>query len=292
MTNHRSISRQRAPQRAFTLIEILISISVIVILVAIVSVVGSGALSGQKAAQTRGLLYSLDRALEEYELAAGSFPRYRTAEYLQRPGPAWANPDLSGAGPDTDNTSVTGKAYATAPDINTGVNIQHHRKPSAGVFIAQARGVTEADAIITSLPSTLLAITPRRNPLPAGQSEDLNAVTVLDGWSKPIEQWQSAKNGTTPVYPALQQSYIVYVHPENTVAQALYGTCKGGRPYFMSAGPDGLVGLRDETDPLFPGEDATKYKDRIHKALQDNVYSYPVGAPDTSDQTFNDYRIK
>lgn len=276
--------------RGFTLVELLVSISVIVVLVAIVSAVGSGALSGQKAAQTNGVLRALDRALEEYVLAVGSFPKYRPADYVGRPGVAWDYASgILGQG-DTQNLQLNRPAFAEAIQFDpTSPNRFHARKPSAGVFVSQAKGIVESDAILSSLPQGVLHITPR-NAF-ANQVRDDNALTVLDGWSVPVAEWAVSKQNDLPAYPAVRQSYIVYVHPENLVAQSLYGDCQNGRPYFMSAGPDRLVGIGDEA-PKETGEDDVPFRTRIEKALQDNLYSYPVGKPDVSTDVFNVLRAQ
>lgn len=283
MTN-RSHPIRDAVRSGFTLVELLVAISVIVVLVALVSAVGSGALSGQKAGQTRGVLSALDRAMEEYYVAVGSFPRYRPADYVGRPGVAWDY--VGGILNQGDNQNVVQNTPAFTRDLQGNPTL-HPRKPSAGVFVAQAKGIAESEAILSSLPQGLLQVTPR--DAYGTQARDDNALTVLDGWSVPASQWQFAQQNNRAAYPAVHQSYIVYVHPENTVAQSLYGDCQNGRPYFMSAGPDRLVGIGDESrqqDSVENPEPDDVFRARIEKALEDNLYSYPVGPPDLSTNAF------
>ncbi|MFU8828352.1 MAG: prepilin-type N-terminal cleavage/methylation domain-containing protein, partial [Phycisphaerales bacterium] len=66
---------------AFTLIEVLIAIAVIVILIAAVFAVGQQVITRQKINQTQGILSSLDRALEEYRIETRIMPRLNIDDY-------------------------------------------------------------------------------------------------------------------------------------------------------------------------------------------------------------------
>ena len=74
MTGHRSSSRLRGAPGAFTLIELLVVIGVIGLLVSIVLVAGSGALSSSKKTQTERFLVSIASGLEQFKGDFGYYP--------------------------------------------------------------------------------------------------------------------------------------------------------------------------------------------------------------------------
>ena len=268
-------------RRAFTLLELLVAIIIIAILVAIVGAVGFKALDSQKDSTVRGVFGSLDRALDEYKLAKGSFPRYLPDQYVNRPGTAW-NLD-SGGVPDTGN-NIGGPGFGLHP----ASTLQHPKKPTAGVFFSQAKAVGQCDEALKGLPSDVVKITPKRTNDGQFNPADPAAVTLLDPWA--ASDWELAVSGGQKAYPAVRQSFILYVHPDNVLAQALYGKCVNNRPYFLSGGRDRRVGLKDEQDPKAGGEDDAAYKRRIEGALTDNLTSYPVGPADTTQPFFDAQR--
>ncbi len=277
-----------AEPRGFSLVELLVAISIIAILLALIAAVGLGAFSNQRAAQAQGVLNTLDRALEEYRLVQEDFPRFNPYDYVQRPGPAWSA--ASDGTPDAGNASLAGAAFGADP--RAPLSSRFPKKPSAAVFLRQSRGIAESESILAGLPSDIFISTPRGVvATPTGdQPAETDALTILDPWAVPAPEWTRFKSGSTPVYPALQQSYYVYVHPDNLLAQSLYGACVNGRPYFVSAGPDRTMGLSAE----FPDEvfnlDAASKRVAVEGALKDNIYSYPVGRPDLSDNFWNNRR--
>lgn len=241
---------------AFTLIELLTVIAVIAILMAIVLVAGSGVLSNQRAKMTKNVLITLDRALDEYILAVGSIPPYGVTDandniYLHVPG-------------DDNNVQSYG----------TGTNTLHCARPDAAAFIEQTRGFGEVDSIITSIPDRFLRLTVQnRNPQgPSDSAEVRNekstAPSVVDAWATP--GWPVDDQGDA-TFPIERQQVIYYVHPDNTLAQDLYGQCVNRRPYFMSAGPDQLYGLTNGPSR------ANTTVEEAESFTKDNIYSYPVG---------------
>ena len=82
------------------------------------------------------------------------------------------------------------------------------------------------------------------------------------------------------------------MHPDNELAQALYGRCLNERPYFVSAGPDGLFGTTDEIKRVCRTSASSgaspEEVERAIAALEDNIYSYEVGpARIDPDDAFN-----
>jgi len=266
----------------FTLIELLAVISIIVILMAIAITTGVKVIGRQDIATTKGLLASLDRALEEYIVSAGgTIPPYIDTAYEGVPGVFLAS---EGNARTNDLSDGTNSDY---------LNRAYPRHPDAAVFIAQASGIGAVDKIIGGLGDRFLM------PTPTYGQPDGPGVTILhadvtpsiqDPWGDPA-LWAATAQSSDPLahaWPVLDDSahVIFYVHPGNRLAQDLYGQCVNGRPYFFSAGPDGLYGTTSQlsgTGSIMPDADTAK---AAVQGLDDNIYSYPVG-PAHLDEHFN-----
>ena len=247
--------------RAFTLIELLIVITIIAILVALVIASSLGVAQRQQKRATANMLQALDRALDEYKLANGAFPIYSIAAYDTVPGP--------------DNAPVVFPASAG------GDGKLHAARPDAAVFIKQVQGFGEVDSILQNIPSRFMRVT--IDPDGDDTQRDVTP-SIVDVWAEP--NWPLPDNGTD-LFPIRQQQVVYYIHPENLLAQALYGQCVNGRPYFMSAGVDRKYGLAFDL-PKQAGESDATFKARIEGYLKDNVYSYSPVGPINRDQTFFD----
>ncbi len=239
----------RPTRLGFTLIELLTVIAVIGILTAIVLVVGANVLGNQRVKQTESTLMALDRALEEYITVVGAIPRYDPEAYEDVPG-------------DSNGT----QSYADG---------LHCARPDAAVFLRQVRGFGEVDAIWQGIGERNLRLT-INNPADADDPTSVAGdptPSVVDAWA--ASGWPGTGPGTPPDerFDVAQQQVIYYVHPDNTLAQDLYGQCLNRRPYFMSAGPDMLYGLRNEP----PFEETPVTVERAESFVEDNVYSYEPG---------------
>jgi len=233
------VARPRAA-RGFTLVELLAVVTIIAILTGIVLVAAGGVSGARKVALTEDILRSLDRALDEYHTATDKYPAYNADDYVDVP--------------DEDNTL---KSY----NPGSGVE-QHSARPDASVFIKQARGFGEVDAILTGIPDRFLVTT-------VTGADDDPTPSVIDAWGE--DQWPPSADDPTVLFPAATQQLIYYVHPQNDLAQHLYGSCVSGRPYFMSAGADKKYGLVNEAP-----DDADDRVEAAESYTEDNLYSYPV----------------
>jgi len=246
-----------ARRSGFTLIELLVVIAIITLLLSLVVGGGIALLRNQKTSVTQNVLYSLDRALDEYitvSSGGGSLspPPYDPEDYADVPGEA-----LTGDGRFGENRFSNAFAF---PEYPAGAR-KHPRFPDAAVFLRQASGYGAVDDILAAIPDRFLFIT-RRGSRDEALSEDLTP-SVIDSWSD--EEWNAP-------WPLLEQQVIYYVHPSNTAAQALYGRCDANRPYFMSAGPDKKYGNAFEVDALT--EDGPTME-QAESLLEDNLYSTP-----------------
>ena len=266
----------KTDRRAFTLLELLVVIVIIAVLVGLVAGAGVAVLGNRKVKLTEDILSTLDRALTDYMISnGGNAPNYMAEQYFNTPGTGY-HPNSAAT-----NTSSNSDAWTTLDGV------MYPRHPDAAVFLRSAQGFGAVDAILEGLGDRWLIATPQPAivPTPPPGSLELNSddgtPSVLDAWADPrdwIDPW-----------PVLGITTIYYVHPDNELAQRLYGRCVGGRPYFFSAGPDGLYGTTTQFSPdgVQGGGSDPDAPARAENALGDNVYSYTPGAADLT-QSFRD----
>lgn len=244
----------RPTRNGFTLLEMLVVVGVMVLLIALITGVGVTVLRGRETAATNNLLVTLDRALDEYKLRVGSFPAYVPEDYQYVPGEA------------VDQSETE---YFRDYQGKT-----HPRRPDAAVFIKQAIQVPECAEIIRGIDQRFLVLTVTDESSSDRKKNDVTP-SVVDSWAK--GGWGK------PWDPVAENHLVYYVHPDNALAQALFGRCKNRRPYFVSSGPDGKYGLR-------AGEAPDASQDEVEGALEDNVYSYTVDGANETEDFFNQYR--
>ncbi len=233
-------------RRGMTMVEILTAVAIIVVLAALVVGAGSAVFSNQRAKQTKGLLTSLDRVLEEFIVEQGRVPTYIAANYDQVPG--------------------------SSNRLETFMGVDHSRYPDVSVFFAQVRGIGAADEIISGINARFLTLTPESTD----DADNLlqQQPSVVDSWA--IEDWRVQ----TSDWEVTLQQLVLYVHPDNRLAQALYGQCVNDRPYFVSSGPDTFYGLPEEEEQIVAFYDdldaSDDIQDILRRAREDNIYSYTV----------------
>lgn len=241
------------PRRAFTLLELLIVIVVIAIVASILFLAGSGLVRRGQARATENTLITLDRVLDVYMIERGAVPPYNPDNYIGTPG---------------DNNA-----------LSSGANIpgNHPARPDAAVFLNQAIGYAEVDTLIESIPIEFVRSRLERNGDPVG----VEAPSVVDAWAEP--GWPDNPNDPDDLFPVQYQQVIYFIHPDNQLAQALYGRCRNERPYFMSAGPDRTYAFINEPYNNIQIEADSASGDLVRKLLQDalddNIYSTTVDAP-------------
>lgn len=254
----------------FTLIELLVVAAIIAVLVGLLTGVGVVVVRNQQSGATKNVLVALDRCLDEYMLtSSGAPPKFRIEDYYETPGP---------------NATELNPVY-----FGVYESVRYPIRPDAVVFLRQVWGVGQVQGIVAGLGERFLRVTTTRS----GESPNQSSIagrdaevfpTVVDVWSRgewaaPWDLVQSFGGGNVE---NLEQ-VILYVHPSNLLAQELYGKCVNNRPYFVSAGPDRLYGLKNEFGNGAP-------KDTVEAALADNVYSYEVGPANTTSDFFSMHR--
>lgn len=259
--NKQRTTRQHSTRNAFTLLELIVVIGIISLLVAAVIFVSPGIIRSQKAAQTENLLTTLDRALDEFQLARGAFPFY-DEDTIDRYESVF---NKAFEGDVSDPESRAGRAAGPILTYPSGARRQA-ALPDAWIFYDQAQGFGAVDDILRNLPDSATRSRIIDNP---SASEPPNLVRFVDAWD----------------------NKIIFVHPDNDAAQDLFGACQGGRPYFMSPGPDERFGFFEEItgNTNLPGGDADRVViSETRDAIENNIYSAQPGRfippTDTADE--------
>jgi prepilin-type N-terminal cleavage/methylation domain-containing protein len=234
-------------RRAFTLLELLIVIGIIALLVALTFMVGAAVTSNSKKGLTQDTLRVLDGALAAYIADRGELP----PAFLDDPRQSGANRVIPIA--DARNTDLPDPAGA--PQDSTIVS-------SVALFVTQCQQVPDAKALLDRLPAKVAVQIPVT--VGTGNPATVQMTTVLDGWGRPIRYVHPAFSvdypatstdlllappaGKTWTIANLRRSHGVAADPRSgnpnpsAFPDADGGRCPGGRPYFYSAGEDGLVG--------------------------------------------------
>lgn len=235
--------RTSRARRGFTLLELLITISVIAVLIAAVFGVGRQVVTRQKINQTKGVLNSLDRALQEYQIENRVFPRVDTDSYLDGLWRSESGGESPVVNDQTGQTLLGGVAdYRGEPFTWL---------PNAAYFLYLSDGYENIDAIIAGIPSQFTQT--------IQVDTGVFRTQALDAWDNPI----------------------LFVTPDNPLAQAVFGQCPSGRPYFMSAGPDGRYGYVEEIEVAGALND-DDLRNRLAEFREDNLYSVIPGDADAS----------
>lgn len=265
---------------AFTLIELLIVIGVIVLLASITLAVGPRLLDSRRESASEQVITALDGMLETYITERqGNIPPDINNDFVE----LWADvlTPTSASEPSITDIERTRSRYGNAdmfppPDEDDrpmqpyfedpASNKKFPLRPSSAMFLYQARGIGDIDTAIGQMPASRLAQVFGEDS--EGNPFDLTA--VLDAWG----------NASRPY-----ERHILYVHPANQRAQQLYGYCQNNRPYFLSAGADGVYGSiqdlsfnrrRQIDNRIAPFDSNARVVELFRDALDDNITSYEV----------------
>lgn len=229
-------------RRGFTLIELLVVIGIILILIGITFAVGRSVVGDAKKRTTEDTIRVLDAALQAYIQGTGENPPF-LVEFVDA------------ANPNTRNTLIA--LDGNYMDGNAPIAIN-----SVGVFLTLAQQNSEAKAILDKLSTKQLVQLDTD-----GAGEQPTLLTALDAWGRPIRFVHPKGDGlilgqvNRPVTSNLDNRPLQdWLDPQNARPPFLYpdarrnnynadssgdgdgGKAAGSRPYFYSAGEDGLVG--------------------------------------------------
>lgn len=289
------MATQRAARtRAFTLVELLVAIGIVVLLVALTLGVGSSVANAGRKRSTEAALQVLDQTLDRYIEVTGGLPPALVEVPPNR---------LAGGG-----NPVRPGVRQFFPLIDGVALVDGDLEPinSVGLYLVATEGVSGVQDILAGLDQRYFREVELVNEA-RGQAQSVNPrprlPTVFDAWGNPIRVVHPRADGELVGSPELRPlnvaegPYSLFVRSEfndhnpnqaipwrrvrrlaptrtdwltyseaeiannfvNGVGDADGGICPAPRPYFYSAGPDGDPATIEDniytTRPRFPAQD-------------------------------------
>lgn len=268
-------------RRAFTLMELLVVIGIIAVLVAVTIVVGAAVTGNAKSQLTADGIRVMDNALAAYITDVGDIPPAYTEDPRAAQDTSKRGQLLPVADARNMSDNIFPGSPAGYQMINSvGLFMSQATPVSYQGSIIRAKGSTQAKTAFNGLPSRLSTTF---DPDPTGGASDRHPplTTAMDAWGRPLRYvhpafdgllidapdsanpqpdasrnvqdivqnpyptaaiptaWaiqQIRRNGSTTTAPASRSQAQMFPDADG-------GTCTGNRPYFYSAGADGLVGV-------------------------------------------------
>lgn len=279
----RASTRARAA-RAFTLLEVMIVITVIITLMSLVLGVGSALLRNAEKSQVESAMQIIESGLNEFEAQMG---RQMTFNGAYNAG-------------GTTEVFPTGAVDAvfdvrnpgTAPANNTGDRIWVNRARGLGVFAVNLlRQYDSIRGILGPVPQSLLRAEPNASTFPpaniggTGAGLYLPSARTSGGGSAStrsefVDTWGNRIAFVFPgrAFRPLVDSGVADADGSvRTPYENVLGVCSNRRICMVSAGPDGVFGVSGES-PEMTGTSAAAAAARA-AAAGDNIYLYPLDPP-------------
>lgn len=273
---HRFPALRRSPRphgrRAFTLVELVVVVGIIVALLSLVLAVSTLLIQQNEARQLETAFAALDSAIQEYEIAAGRPVMYQARREVPFTGAYDVpnNPQFGVAG-------VPGYLLdGGQPHYNLGVSCSCDSGAGNSGWekhiVALLRvllGTESAQDAVTSIDPSLLQ--PVRQPNGQALPGNASLSIIIDPWGTPIalvmpgRVWRASDaNGDSAdgEFPVRDADGTIRTSMEERA-----GICRNGRPLFVSAGPDGELGCLN-------CDGGAGYE-----ATLDNIYSYDPERP-------------
>ena len=257
--------------RAFTLIELVVVVGIIIALLSLVLAVSTLLIQQNEARQLESAYANLSSAVQEYEQAIGRPIAYQARQEAPFQGgyDIPNNPQFSGySGIETIYATGGGSSHDNTGIDSSGCNggdPQGWQKHIVSLMGLLQRTQSAEDIVARIDPALILPVT-RANGLPLDPTDGLPLTKMVDPWGTPIavvfpgRAWRDSDAGGNFESP----------DPDGTIRTAMedmVGVCRNGKVLFVSAGPDGIIGSRY----CLGG-------DRKEAAL-DNIYSYEPETP-------------
>ncbi len=245
-------------RRAFTLLEVIVVIGIVLLLTALTVTVATGVLSKSEVRSTENVLQLLDLSMSEWQ---GDAERQIS----------WG---------------VDGLPFGAKYDINPRTTLQETNpddETMLQIVLEELRDNPSSNDILRQIDPEFMRTV---------DVDGEQLVEVLDAWAKPLyvihpgrvseprtfgsdAVFDSDEDGTVRVsHNSIDpnKSHPLVNAPE-IAWEAILGVAKSRRICFVSAGPDGEFGNLS-ADP-----NGSASEQREFEATLDNIYSYPVGKP-------------
>ncbi|MBL9140688.1 MAG: type II secretion system protein [Phycisphaerae bacterium] len=226
----------RNPRRAFTLVEILVVLGVILILVTLVVAVSSSLVKRAERGQTETALTIVDSAISEWEAQNG-----RPMTFGTMGSPAGAVYDIMELSP------------ANGRYINVFLTNLLAQNPQCRAILATIPGDLLREDKTTS-PGTNLVISPGNIYAPSVKPRS----ELVDTWGNRIAMVCAGRNWRVGDPGLPDADGTIRTADENAL-----GVCENRRTLMISSGPDGLLGTEGGLSTAQRAE-----------AIADNIYSY------------------
>jgi prepilin-type N-terminal cleavage/methylation domain-containing protein len=276
---------QGGAARAFTLLEIMIVMGVLLILMSLVLGVGSALLKRAERSQVEAAMATMESAFNEWEAQAGRPITYNGAFNSLTSPTAEIYP--SGGSIQAFDVREPPASPPPAAPYNAGNRLIYTRARGAGVYcINLLLQVQAIRPILAGIPATLLRPELDASNYPAANTTDggalyvpsskkiLSTVSKDSSRSELVDTWG---NRIAFVFPGrafrfgVDQGLPDSDGTVRTPAENLLGVCTNRRICLVSSGPDGLFGVPGEQQPDTPEARAA--------AAADNVYLYELDPP-------------
>jgi type II secretory pathway pseudopilin PulG len=272
--------------RAFTLLEVMIVITVIITLMSLVLGVGSALLRNAEKSQVESAMQIIESGLNEFEAQMG---RQMTFNGAYGTG---ETTEVFPTGAVDAVFDIRNPGTAPAPANNTGDRIWVNRARGIGVFAVNLlRQYDSIRTILGPVPQSLLRAEPNASQYPGvniggtGSGLYLPSARASGGGSAStrsefVDTWG---NRIAFVFPGRAFRPLVdggLPDPDGSVRtpyERVFGVCSNRRICMVSAGPDGLFGVAGES-PEMTGTTAAAAAARA-AAAGDNIYLYPLDPP-------------
>ena len=245
-------------RRGFTLLEIVVVISLILFLVGLTLSVGVTVIERSEITQTENTMRLLDMALQEWEIAADRKLSWGEDGFLPDGTPSLvARYDLQG---ESYGDSIPDDIFIISELLKTVSRPSQVKDIIANI---------DSDFVHQYQPDE----TP---PWLTGPVPDLwdGSLVILDAWGTPIYPTHPGPTWFTGA--TLERDDDGTMRIEN---ERFYGIAVNRQVCFVSAGPDGRFGADADTE--FPDLTGDELAEAMRKARGDNIYSYqPVAPPD------------
>ena len=277
-----STRRSRHVGRAFTLIEIMVVISIILVLASLVLGVGSALLRRAERSQVESAMTIMESAFTEWEGQTGRPVTYNGA-FNSLTAPTTELFPIPNGGELFD---VREPGTPPAPN-NSGNKLIYTRARGAGVFTVNLLSQLEAiRPMLAGIPPSMLRAEANTSSYPA--------TNILSGtpavlYAPSAKSTANTKDSTRSELVDTWGGRIAFVFPGRafrfgldsglpdsdgtvrTPAENLLGVCTNRRICLVSAGPDGLFGV--------PGESTPDSATIQNTAAADNIYLYELDPP-------------